>query len=153
SATPPAPGRVTEAQPTPRPTEAQPTPRPMEPETSPPKPIVEADKPVDRPTSSDHIKKFRPELVRLKISQSEEPDHCPDEASSVAKRFGEPEKLFSTAVNTPRPPFVSAAAEYRKERVRVILMANQKAIPNVPPFDRWWIVAFEEYRPGEEWEP
>ena len=46
-----------------------------------------------------------------------------DPADFVAK-YGKPDQIRSTEYDKPRPPFVTKMLEYKKENVRIVLLAN-----------------------------
>lgn len=62
-----------------------------------------------------------------------------DGLEGILKVFGTPDAVQSTEYDVPRPPFVTKFLDYKKERVRVILLPDAP-IGSPPPYRSWIII-------------
>ena len=67
-----------------------------------------------------------------------------DPADFITK-FGKPDQVRSTENDKPRPPFVTKMLEYRKENVRVVLLANAP-LGSPPPYSSWKLMGYRDPR-------
>lgn len=66
----------------------------------------------------------------------------PDE---VIAKYGKPDRVESTEYERPRPPIVTRALEYRKERVRFVFFPDA-AVGSPPPYGRWKLMGMQDPR-------
>ena len=67
-----------------------------------------------------------------------------DPADFVAK-YGKPDQIRSTEYDKPRPPFVTKMLEYKKENVRIVLLANVP-MGTPPPYNSWKLMGYQDTR-------
>ena len=70
-----------------------------------------------------------------------------DPADILAK-YGKPDRTVSTEYDKPRPPFVTRMLEYKKENVRIVLLANAP-IGSPPPYQSWRLMGFQDLKSNE----
>ena len=68
--------------------------------------------------------------------------------SDVFAKYGKPDRIISTEYDKPRPPFVTRMSEYRKENVRIALLANAP-IGSPPPYKSWRLIGFQDLKSNE----
>ncbi|MBB5610392.1 MULTISPECIES: hypothetical protein [unclassified Janthinobacterium] len=66
----------------------------------------------------------------------------PDE---VIAKYGKPDSVRSSEYEKPRPPLVTKMLEYKKEHVRVTLLAGGK-VGNPPPYKSWHLIGYQDPR-------
>lgn len=60
----------------------------------------------------------------------------------LVQRFGKPDRVRSTEHDKPRPPFVTRILEYKKEGVRIVLLANAP-VGSPPPYSSWKLMGYQ----------
>lgn len=65
-----------------------------------------------------------------------------DPTELIAK-YGKPDRVSSTEYDKPRPPFMTRMLEYRKEGVRIALLANA-LMGSSPPYSSWKLMGFQD---------
>lgn len=60
----------------------------------------------------------------------------------LVQRFGKPDQVRSTEHEKPRPPFVTRILDYKKEGVRIVLLANAP-IGTPPPYSSWKLMGYQ----------
>lgn len=62
--------------------------------------------------------------------------------ADLVTRFGKPDQVRSTENDKPRPPFVTRMLEYKKEGVRIVLLANAP-MGSPPPYSSWKLMGYQ----------
>ena len=63
--------------------------------------------------------------------------------SALIAKYGKPDRVKSTEYDKPRPPFVTRMLEYKKEGVRIALLANAP-MSSPPPYTSWKLLGFQD---------
>ncbi len=64
---------------------------------------------------------------------------------SVIAKYGKPDRIDSTEYDRPRPPIVTRALEYRKERVRFVFFPDAP-VGSPPPYRSWKLMGMQDTR-------
>jgi hypothetical protein len=65
--------------------------------------------------------------------------------ADLVSRFGAPDQVRSTENDKPRPPFLTRMLEYRKQGVRIVLLANAP-IGSPPPYSSWKLMGYQNIK-------
>ena len=66
----------------------------------------------------------------------------------IIAKYGKPDRMVSTEYDKPRPPFVTRMLEYKKENVRIALLANAP-IGSPPPYASWKLMGYQDLKSNE----
>ena len=68
--------------------------------------------------------------------------------ADILVKYGKPDRTVSTEYDKPRPPFVTRMLEYKKENVRIALLANAP-MGSPPPYQSWRLMGFQDLKSNE----
>ena len=68
--------------------------------------------------------------------------------AAILTKYGKPDRTVSTEYDKPRPPFVTRMLEYKKENVRIALLANAP-MGSPPPYQSWKLMGFQDLKSNE----
>lgn len=68
--------------------------------------------------------------------------------AEIVARYGKPDRTVSTEYDKPRPPFVTRILEYKKENVRIALLANAP-MGSPPPYQSWRLMGYQDLKSNE----
>lgn len=91
----------------------------------------------------------RPLLAVLLFGLSALASHAQDmpvvDPADFVSKYGKPDQVRSTEYDKPRPPFVTRMLEYKKEHVRIVLLANAP-MGSPPPYSSWKLMGYQDPR-------
>lgn len=64
-------------------------------------------------------------------------------AESIAAKYGKPDRVTSSVNEKPRPPIVTQFLDYRRERVRFILIPDAP-MGSPPPYKQWLLMGITD---------
>lgn len=70
------------------------------------------------------------------------------DSADISSKFGKPDRTVSTEYDKPRPPFVTRMMEYKKENVRIALLANAP-LGSPPPYMSWRLMGYQDLKSNE----
>ena len=65
--------------------------------------------------------------------------------AEIVAKYGKPDKITSAENERPRPPIVTKMLEYKKENVRILLLANAPT-GAPPPYKSWKLMGYQDPR-------
>ena len=68
--------------------------------------------------------------------------------TDIIAGYGKPDRTVSTEYDKPRPPFVTRMLEYKKENVRIALLANAP-MGSPPPYSSWRLMGYQDLKGNE----
>ena len=65
--------------------------------------------------------------------------------AEIVAKYGKPDRVTSAENERPRPPIVTKMIEYKKENVRIVLLANAP-MGAAPPYPSWKLMGYQDPR-------
>lgn len=84
-------------------------------------------------------------LCALVFSAAHARDMPRIDPDSIVAKYGKPDVLKSTERDRPRPPMVTRMYEYRRENVRIVLLADAP-VGAPPPYSSWRLIGYQDPR-------
>ena len=84
-------------------------------------------------------------LLSCGLVVAESKDMPTVQQADLLARFGRPDQVRSTEADKPRPPFVTRMLEYKKEGVRIVLLANAP-MGSPPPYSSWKLMGYQNMK-------